>query len=148
MKQQDQEMEALEQPIKPEDVDAGAVSNSNLSVAQAAHDFFIENYAGGLWDLCQILHFEQGHPWAVERVDTGGSLLSMGARLVTLCFPCMKPHELARINYGDDFRNFWFLETLAQQFKDDFRRALYDKLVGMVSDLDEHTGRVTTTLLN
>ena len=51
--------------------DAGAVSNSNVSIAASTMtlpDFEVESYVGGLWDKCAILHYVHDHPWAVERL--------------------------------------------------------------------------------
>ena len=95
--------------------DAGAVSNSNVSIAASTMtlpDFEVESYVGGLWDKFAIIHYVHDHPWAVERAATSMNLLGNVVTQLSLFFPVMKPHELARIQYGDDLRNFWVLEQL------------------------------------
>ena len=44
-----------------------------------------------------------------------GIILCKSVRDVTLFFSVMKPHELAKIHYGEDFRNFWTLEPLTEE---------------------------------
>ena len=124
---QDQEMEEEDdddlpegrrEPIKVDELmdETGAASNSNVSFNQKALvDFEVDNYAGGLWDKCAHLTFVEAHPWAVERVPRPEAVLIDSIRDIAMYFPVMKPHELAKMRYGDEFRNFWTLDALTAE---------------------------------